>query len=651
MKRILALVLLLAALASMIVVPVSAAEKTPEQLAEMQQAVVETVMAFWRKNHWVDYETASLTILPRDSIGVARITSGDTPEMAAKDYFVCSHCADWCNTVYLNAFNHNVAGSARRAQVVNFNINMKPNKEVVVLKFGPGGISDRAEFEKQFLELLQPGDIWAASNYPDYSNGHAILYVGDVYGDGKKYVVHSSGTPGDEDSGLRGAESAGLRMDPIDFLVTGTWGIRNESRIKAITILRPTNVLNYEDITPSAKQRLVYKNIDINRESDLYAYNSVQNGQRITVSLTIKNNSTEAYTGVAVSDPYPQNGVIVPDSANEGGVISYKGVEWTVDVPAGEEKTLTYQVQAQGDLGSTLLLPKGTVGAIPTRDLSYTIGGKPIVAAPLATIAGEKKLEGMGSISDIAFASEFYKLALGIDLQLPATMQDVLNGLFDVVVMESAGKAGGAMLQPKEESALTEEFKRLNSMILPDHKTGHVVYMGTDPDTYYPHDRVVTYIDDYYLPGDIFLAFAGERSYAVKDAKDVVVYIYLGDGKVALQTSVGFTVSSFGSTIETAQRMNALVALRPSLVYEDIMSLSTLPLAAEEGPELFPALEVPEAPVEPEAPTEPETPGETPEAPEAPAEAGSSMGIILGAAAAVVVLAVVLVLVLKKKKA
>ncbi len=650
MKKFFASILILTALASMLVAPVRAEENTPEEIKLMQQAVVETGMAYYRKRNGVDYDFATMTIRDRKTVGVAKMHAGAAPELASDDFIIYAHCADWINTVYMNAFNHIVGPSIWEAYVRSYNLYKSVNDPDVVLKYGGDGMKDRDEFAKKAREILQPGDIWSASGDPDYSNGHTMLYIGDYKGDGKQYVIHCSAGASDVDTGDPALDaSGGIKMDTIDhfFADDKGWSIYHESYIQHVTIMRPINILKFEDMTTSAAVRIKYSMMDVDRQTDAFGYTSVENGQEVTLSLTVRNTGKQAYQDLTVKEPLPVGGEIVVGSVNEGGTLGADGVTWKINVPADGKVTLQYKIKVTAGLGEKLQLPMSYVDELPTRELSYTVRGKAANVELIDAVRKEREIPGVEKdqrILDLEFANVFYRNVLGVETGLPDTMQDLLDGLFDTITISGAGATGGYMLQPKAYESLTDEYKTIRDMILPDHMVGQVVFLGQSETTYYPVDRVTTYFEDSYEPGDIIVCLDrlnGSYDVAVEDPEQVSVYIYLGSGKVAAMVKKGLTVTNFENTIALGLRMNVLLALRPTLVNEDIMRNSTIAPTPVEP-------EVPETPAQPETPEVPETPAEP--QPEPAETSGIPMGLIVGIAAAVVVIAAVAVLVLKKKK-
>ncbi len=622
MKRTLSVLLILAVLASMVVLPASAVENTPEELAIMQQAVVETALAYYRKGKNIVYDYATMTILNRRTLGISHMSSGDAPELAAEDNILYTNCSDFACNVYIDAFGYAPGGDERHSHTVYLNYNKPASDADVVLQFTGGGEAERKAFVAKAMELLQPGDI-VTTCQDGGANGHTMLYLGDYKGDGQEYTIHSSGQPGTvsmgEDVRSKGA-TIGITNWNI-FLGGNTFGVENE-KVAMATIIRPLRMIDFDDMTASAKSRLAWSMLDIDRSTDVFGYTSVEQGQEMEVTVSLRNAGTQDYKGLTVTEPTPVGAELV--GAVEGASVTDTGITWTVDLAAGEKTELSYKLKVTAAPGETVELPAGTVDAIPTRKLSYTVCHDLIDPAPLTAVAKDKTAANMTEStqdSELRFANEFYKKVLNFDLGLPETVNELLAGVTEQVQVAGASASGGYMLVPKAADAISEEFKNIYNMILPEHLMGACLYFGIDADSMQPQGRAMTVFEDSYMPGDIFLLVGGD-SYVDAKAEDVDVYINLGGGKVAVQDKSGLRVRNFKDTVPACMAHNVVITLRPTLVYDGILPMP-----------------------EPEVPAEPETPA-------APAEeqGGTPVVLIAGIAAAVVILAVVVILVLKKKK-
>lgn len=629
--RLLAILLTLALLLA-IPVPVRGAEltpanNTPAQIEEMRRALLETAFAYYRKGDRVQYDFKPLTVQDRTSVGISRLTSGDTPEMAAKDYIIYTNCADWCYDIYMDAFGYAPGGDARHALVRYTNLYKEKGDPDVVLKLEGTDDAAREKFMEEAKKVLQPGDIVNTAGEDGIVNGHAMLYLGDWDGDGTPDVLHSSGNPSGHmgDSGTPTVKFVTWDLFLGDTLV----GLGNGQVCEA-TILRPLNVIDYSAMTPSAKTRLQYPGLDIDRSADVFAYNSLQAGQEITVTVTLKNTGKTGYPELTVTEPAPIGAQITAGSISSGGTEADGGIQWKVNLAAGQTATLSYRAKVTAKLGERVTFAPGTVGQIPTRELTWCVGGALLPAEPLQNVIKTSQISGLEANTntmELEFANTFYRSLFGVELGLPKTMNELLEGMFDKVKVNGSDKAGGKMLQPKARDAMSDEIRIVYDRIIPDHLTGQMVFLGVREETMRPQNRVTTFFPEAYHPGDVFIMLNGFASLSCRNPENVSVAIYMGNGYVCIPKAdgTGIQLDKFKYTVEKTLETNVMLVLRPTAYFPD--SLQRLHADAEQ-PQEVPAV---------------------PEAPQAPAKASSNdlAGILVGAAA---VAAAVVLLVLKKKK-
>ena len=605
MKKLIALLLALACLASLWVMPASAEGLDKETV---QKAVLETAYAYYRKGMGIQYDSTEMTYQNRIKSGPARLCSGDSPEMAAADYTVYTVCSDWCYDVYYNAFGYKLAGSARNC--LTFNMTPTPTSDpTVVLKFGlwmdDVHTRDRQQFIDKCQQVWEPGDVivvYSRKEDGTQVGGHAMMYIGDTDGDGRTEIMHSGGSKVDFYTGVDSIDNphrderfnlevGSVRIDDAYDHLFNPATAKGSAEVNAgnvgasshnlttntfteAILLRPRLDPNFpKAMTPSAQSRIKYPGLTIDRSTNFSFYNSVENGSEITVTVTVKNYGANPMTGLSVKEVAPKGAAIVEGSANEGGTASASGAAWTVDLAPGAEKKLTYKMKVTAKRGETVSLPGGTVDAIPTRDLSYTVRGKALDAAALTKVAADGKVAGIRNANraESDFANEFYENVLDLDLGIPAKMDDVITALLEPVEVQDVSKTPDKkLLAPKAEDKLDATGKYLKSMILPEHLSGKSVYLGTNMDAMDARGRVREWKESAYQPGDVFLCLENTAYLSVDKPENVTVYIYLGDGKVAQQSSTGVQVVSYEASIARLFRANVMIALRPTLAYDDL---------------------------------------------------------------------------------
>lgn len=571
MKRFFAVLLIVATLASLVVLPVSAASEKET----MQQAVVETALAYYRKGKLVQYDWANMTRQNRFDFGTSRMTTGDAPEKAAQDYIIQTNCSDWMCDIYLDAFNYAPTGSKRHNQVNHYITKKKATDPDVIMYYntslGTPPTAEKAGLIEGVRNKLQPGDIIAVM-IPE--GGHNLLYVGDYLGDGNEYVIHSTGGGSDYITGKDDLHTNGtIRRDKVNILFDKNSTSLNcfwREETYQIAVVRPVNVLTMADMTPSARARLKFPLMDVDRSASNALYTSVENGETVTVTVTVTNHSKTAYQNLTVREPNPVGGSILDAGS---GTVDASGITWQVNVPAGATKTLKYTVKVTENRGGTLLLPAGTVDTLPTRELCFTVSGKQVEGKRVETAADQAySTNPFQNSRDLEFANAFYRQIFGVNLGIPSTMNDLIARMFTVQGTTGVSYINqGQMLVPKAYEELPSDLQKLSRMILPDHLGGQSVYLPVDPNNGHPYGRVVNYLESNYEPGDVFLCMGNGSRLEVVDQGGVEVYIYLGNGRVATQNTNGtVSVRTFSATIDKLLRMEVMIALRPSLGFDDV---------------------------------------------------------------------------------
>lgn len=556
----------------------------------VQRAVLETAFAYYRKGPKIQYDSTELTTEDRESTGVCRLNSGDSPEMTGDDRSFYTVCSDWCYDVYYNAFGYQLTDSARRA----FTYNMTPaptSDPSVILKCGfymdDVHTRDKFEFIEQCQKLWEPGDVIVIYARPEDGTemgGHAMLFVGDYNNSGKNYILHSSGSKIDMSTGIDRIEKPGsIRLqDAYEHLfdpntarnspavLEGNASLSNHNlnpdKYTEMILLRPWLAKDFPtQIPPATQTRLKYPGLDIDRSTNLSRYVSVRRSDEVTITVTLKNTSTSPMEQISVTEPIPNGGEIVSESITEGGILSKTGICWTATLSAGEEKQLSYRVKVTAHRGDTLSLPGGMVDQIPTRPLWYSVAGAAADAQIWSRITEQDLPSGC---SEAAFARELYHSVLGVELQLPNRLQDFLDSLTDEIHVPNSDSPNHKMLTPKAVETLNPQAIRLTNMILPEHLCGMVMRLDNFVDSMHCCHRPAEYRAASYEPGDIFLCLGGSTKLSAADPADVTTYIYLGEDRMAVCDHEGTRISGFDETLARAIPMNVVIGLRPSLAFD-----------------------------------------------------------------------------------
>ena len=530
---------------------------------ELEQLVVQTALGYYYQNPDVQYESIEMV-----ADGTRRESSGEAPEMAAFDSQVYSVCSDYMYGIYYNAFGYKLLGSPRGCQTGK--MTAKPVTDpMVVYKYGSDGEADIEKALKEARALLRPGDIIVGTG----KSGHAMMFIGDIYGDGHEYLIHCWGGRVDMETGVDRVEPNGaIYIQDVDvncFQPGGTrgWYLADPARGEIFSILRP---MDAEDITleptAAAVSRLEHKGITIDRELDRLKYDCILSGEEIPVTLTVTNNGGADYKAVPVTEYVPE-GQALTDAG--GASVEGNTLRWTADIPAGQSAVFTYKVKITAKLGDTVLFPAGEVADIASRPIPMTVGGKGLTQEQnekLLHLTAETlpdSIKKADSFLDLDFFNRLYQDVLGVDPKIPATADGFVEGALE---RKKALGLEVKLLNPKANPDAA--YETMLKMVIPGHIMGF--YVKVEGST---RDRVMEFREAYYKPGDLFFGLTDANQTRVANENGLDYFVYLGDGKVLAYTAKdGAKISTFAETIELGFKYNLFVGLRPTLAYEDLNS-------------------------------------------------------------------------------
>lgn len=514
----------------------------------LQKALIETALAYYHKGAGVQYDSEPLTYQDRIVSGPSRLCSGSAPEMGSFDWPLYTVCSDFCYNVYKNCFDYELMGMPRRC--LTFFMTILPVTDpLVVLKGGrEDGIQNKEEALEKIKNELQVGDIlveYARAVNGGPKGGHAMLYIGDYKGDGKKYLIHSCGKKIDMKTGVDQYEEKGSIV-VTDYIYECF--DRNSSSshncylpwYDEFIILRPFQDPAFTGkLTPSAQARLKYPGLSIDRFFDRHRYKGAVPGETVTVTVSVKNNSTEAYKGLTVTETLPVGAQTADGTAPK----------WVIDLPAGSEMKLSYPVTITAADGETAVFPGGFVDSIPTREMSLSV----------------REAAGASNMTATKFMSSMCQGIYGTELNLPDNPREMVTGFFDLVEVPDVEKIGTQMLTPKKYEDMEPMFRKLWDKLMPEHVGGRAVYLGHDMKTMGCFGRIKQFEECAYRPGDVFFCLESPSIIKVGNIRRVRMYLYMGASQVLtwdadLKKPV---VLTFKETLGVAMKMNVILGFRP----------------------------------------------------------------------------------------
>ena len=551
----------------------SLTEKTIGELDRetLEKAIVQVCFSYYWKNPYTQYDMGFLCYDVKDA---KRRTTYQSPEQTDYDEMWYSQCSEYCYDVYWDLCHYEFIGERMKGTSVEGKIDeatwVASNK---TLGWEEGPITQLVVYD------ARPGDI--AFGAGTQGDGHLLMNVGDVDGDGKNEVLHCWPLGGGTFNRLSNPETDGKQkwekegaiafQHAEDVLIkkegTPNWCLFTEKNDKHWQYYRP---FEQEDIkschmTTDTASRLSFPDIAISKTLNKSIHNSYVRDEDMIFTVKITNNSAEDYKDLPVTEYVPDYTVLKEADAN--CTADGRKLKWTVNVPAGETVELTYTVTNKRSDGF-VSVPAGLVAGIHTRTMEIQIAKTAFSEEQMAVFknyAETKKLpEGVNltGVSELEFVNEFYKQALGMEVKLPKTVMEFQNALFE----ERNGVQSCQMGKMLFKKDVTEENRYYNDMIIRNqigglyYSTG--AYQGAGA---YKTERIMDIQECYFEPGDVFVSYSGNSKRSLESGLDLEFYIYLGDGKVLSKSGNLFGVTDYASTLELQLSKHFMFALRPRL--------------------------------------------------------------------------------------
>ena len=581
MKKTLVRICSLLLLAVMILglLPTVTAHASAATLEEKVQAIIATAWAYYDKGHPVQYDSAALSVVGKFKGGATRASRESAPEAATPDETIYSVCSDFTYQVYYDVFGFKCCGNPIRNCTAIMSLYNPGVDPICVQKIKHDKKADkktREEVIKEYVAQLQPGDIINITK-EEGKGGHAMLFVGDIFGDGKYDTIQCGGrkysTKTGEDiiecncgqaQAIEGriklvATSAGYNGGCISMTNAVEYLKNNaKSQKRVFSIIRPLNVINDDEyqISPAAKSRVQFPRLVYNRTATPYTrFNDVPEGGTVTLKVELKNCSKQSYT-IPVKETVPEGVTFV--KASDGATVNGKEITWNVALNAGETKVVSYDCTPNGKRGETVTFNQGKAAEIPSNSITLTIGGKHLTDeenAKLLAMANGANAELYAGAKKDDVPAVVYEKLLNLNVKLPKS-----NELFGKV-LERGKYAGKVVYNIKED--VTGDALNWRKMIVPE------FYGGMRNGEMDAHHRVLDLKCDYLYPGDVVIMIKDYK----KSANGQTI-VYLGDRKFLGQGENGTAIVDWFE-LQKAHCNDLFYALRPTLAYDDIHTPET----------------------------------------------------------------------------
>ena len=360
--------------------------------AVRRQAILETAYAYYLKADSVQYGSVPLVVsaLYKDVgwLAYSRRTKEGTPEDATPDSTYYTVCSSFPYETYFNAIGYRLSGASDTSLTII--LTTRP-QDCTVFEYDKRLDPDGSKYVPAMMRmraLLEPGDVIVYSNFKWQDpktgkadgGGHALMYVGDVAGDGHNMVMHSGGAKYQfENGGYDQVEKSGtIRLDDLDGIFFHGPSMAKHTKIM---VFRPLDLPAAQyPLSESAKARYLHPRLRIDRCVAVGPYGSVVTGGELNYSITLKNFSTVPYT-VPVREKLPEGCILLPDRSFGGMVAASRQFGWDVPLAPGEERVLKWCVKVTAPAGGRIVADGGTAAGIPSNTLVTDVVPRRLSAA------------------------------------------------------------------------------------------------------------------------------------------------------------------------------------------------------------------------------------------------------------------------------
>lgn len=571
-------------------IPITSVLATSEaEMEEMRNAVLEIMQSYYRKGVAVQYDSY-------------RRNTHFLPEDATPQSYIYTVCSGYPNMVYYQAFGVYVSpytdymgNNAKRYQdnpdVIPFFVDGTENANSI------NGIGASTADIDSVIDRLKPnikvGDIFVVRQEGGY--GHAMIF-GELDENGEPYIYESGGRRYDIEAHTENFETKGS-LAKVTFRKILERYIKSAHRVERVAIIRFINsnnkyitrqwnaeIENHNGLTDSAKSRLKYPGMDINKTSNIIndnnnnTRNSVTPGDIIEYKIEIKNNSTKNYNNLVVSEVLDENVELI--DKNEYN-ISNREITFNIDsIPAGESKEITYKVKVKDILNvlGKYIVSTGFVDKIKNRTINLYVTESLNKTEQNKLLEKYEEIKDSSSKKDIDFLIDLYEQSLNLDISFLSgkTFKQLVthNGCNDssckVYVQDDKTKEitlgnyynirlGAATIN--DDGNIIDDINTTTDLEIKA-VYGWYIY-NIDDLTTRPRELVVS---DFEI-GDIILA-RKETSDEMYDK----AYIYIGDGKLIRKLS---TVTEYSDGSNGKSTMQAIlnsfnednyIVLRPAML-------------------------------------------------------------------------------------
>jgi len=505
-----------------------------ETLENRQKALSATALAYFYKGILNQYGLQDLNVID-EAVGGnlrGRTLERNTPEENTEDLTLYQWCSSYVYDIVYHTMGYRIADDYRYCRTANLSAGSIGDSSIVAHQYNlTGNEAKDKEVIDKIIADFQPGDIvnWTR---PEDGAGHSLILINDVTGDGEMDVLHRTGSRYDMATGADKTETHGIKRESLNTFYEEFNCLYTKTRI---SVVRVTNLdpAKYP-LTQSAKARLAWPGLRIDRTVSGGTLASVESGGELTYTITISSNADQAIKGMPVMDKLDSHCTMV---SQDGKPATTTFPVWTVDIEPFGSVTLTYTVKVEGNPGEKIVSEGGSVAGIPSNQLTTTIQA---FTPDAARLQAEQDAVAAAAKDGLEFVNKLYEAATGVNPGILST-EETLAAMFD-----SQTKVNRTLYTLKE--GLTSAP---GNMLIPTYLGGRYVLTGDN-------DRILdTRLDDL-KAGDI-LVVAGKKQ------NNPIPYYWIFNGEKLVEWSGGKVKNVSEKNLIKVLSYDWFVCLRPSL--------------------------------------------------------------------------------------
>ncbi|MBO7078383.1 MAG: DUF11 domain-containing protein [Bacilli bacterium] len=383
-----------------------------------QKVLVEVAYDYYYQHTEIQYDQRN-----------SRRNLASNPEDATAYRGIYLDCSSYVSALYKYATGSNVTNAADSAQTTgNYETYTSSNyspetnegtKVDIIYYFDTSTVNeeDRVGVLETFKNALEVGDIIL---YRHGDGGHVMIYIGGdtlLHCTGSSFTNMGTGTTVDPTTTTDAATSAERTNGAIQLLAaselfTNTSSARYlfAAEQTSFALLRPLN--RGLELSEKAIERYLSKGLTIERTSSKAHMSSVNAGDQITYTMTLKNDGNFNIVGLSASDMIPENTTYVASSITNNGKVKENNITWdNICINAGSSISLTYKVKVNEGtaIGTVITSNSAYVGTIPTNKLYHTVAEysasqlESLVANAITYVGSTEYSDGFKLFDDIYF--------------------------------------------------------------------------------------------------------------------------------------------------------------------------------------------------------------------------------------------------------